>query len=319
MQALRDKWCIQIEVTNVCTKQCANCTRGVGHYPEPYFMDLDAIEKAIDSLEGFPGHIGVMGGDPAMHPQFLEICAMWEKKIPSSRRVLWTSGYKWKDYEHVIRRVFGNMVVYNDHSSPGQKHQPILVAIDDVVGDKELMWRLIDDCWLQPRWSASVNAKGGFFCEVAAALDILFGGPGGYPLEKMWWNKGPDAFRDQIRRYCPLCSAALPLPAIPNELYDMVSPGNLEKLKARRSPRALNMERVCVFDKKYTKKEIEDIAKSWAPWNHFGPSKRRSSTYLYGNLALWDVRDVKDKTRLFAENLWMKVKAFCQFGRKKHL
>ena len=45
------------------------------------FMDLDYIEKAIDSLEGFEGNIGMMGGDPTLHPKFPEICKIYQKKF----------------------------------------------------------------------------------------------------------------------------------------------------------------------------------------------------------------------------------------------
>ena len=61
MRPLREMTVIQIEVTNACSLKCANCTRHVGHHRKPFFMDLDFIEKAIDSLEGFEGRIGMMG------------------------------------------------------------------------------------------------------------------------------------------------------------------------------------------------------------------------------------------------------------------
>ena len=61
MRPLSEMNIIQIEVTNACYLKCANCTRHVGHHKKTFFMDLDYIEKAIDSLEGFEGNIGMMG------------------------------------------------------------------------------------------------------------------------------------------------------------------------------------------------------------------------------------------------------------------
>jgi len=49
MKPIYDSWLIQIEITNACNIGCANCTRCVGHHRKIYFMDLDFIEKAIDS------------------------------------------------------------------------------------------------------------------------------------------------------------------------------------------------------------------------------------------------------------------------------
>ena len=58
MRPLREMTVIQIEITNACSLKCANCTRHVGHHRKPFFMELDYIEKAIDSLEGFEVTLG---------------------------------------------------------------------------------------------------------------------------------------------------------------------------------------------------------------------------------------------------------------------
>lgn len=208
MKAIKDMWLIQIEITNGF----------VGHHKKTYFIDLEMIEKAIDSLEGFEGGIGIMGGEPAFHPKFVEICKLLQKKVPPEKRYLWTSGYKWEEQRSIIKKTFAERIYYNDHKSAQQKHQPILVVINDVVEDKETIKDLVDKCWIQERWPASINPKGGFFCEVAAAMDLLFDGPGGYPLEKGWWNKTPQDFQDQVGRYCYQCGAALPFPPVSSKV-----------------------------------------------------------------------------------------------------
>ena len=86
MRPLSEMTIIQIEVTNACWLKCSNCTRHVGHHKNPFFMELDYIEKAIDSLEGFEGNIGIMGGEPTLHPKFDEICKLVQKKIPRRKR-----------------------------------------------------------------------------------------------------------------------------------------------------------------------------------------------------------------------------------------
>lgn len=241
MRPIYEMSVIQIEVTNACHLRCANCTRFIGHHRKPYFMDLGTIEKALDSLEGFPGHVGLMGGEPTLHPDFKDICKLYQEKIPEKgRREFWTAGYKWDEYKNLINETFDEeYIAFNDHSKPDEgQHQPLLIAIDDVVEDKELMWKLIDNCWVQLRWSASITPKGAFFCEVAAAQDRLFNGPGGYPVEKGWWQREPKDFQDQVRRYCPQCSAALPM-YIPNnhETHDSISPGNAKRLREVKSPK----------------------------------------------------------------------------------
>jgi len=263
---------IQIEITNACNLQCSQCTRFVGHHKKPFFMDLDMVAKAIDSLEGYPGQIGIMGGEPTLHPQFKEICGLVEKMIPNRRqRALWTNGLNWEKYKEIINKVFDpDMIVYNDHKDMEVgEHQPLLVAAGEILEDRELMWRLIGNCWVQWRWSASITPKGGFFCEVAAAQDYLFDGPGGYALEKGWWNKNPNEFMDQVKRYCPNCGGAVPMERVSSHAaYDLVSPKNAERLKTLDSPKFARGN-YKIFDKKLTEEDVERVVKAgWTPWSH---------------------------------------------------
>ena len=278
MRPLSEMNIIQIEVTNACYLKCANCTRHVGHHKKTFFMDLDYIEKAIDSLEGFEGNIGMMGGDPTLHPKFPEICKIYQKKIPNRRkREFWTSGFKWKEYQDIILETFDkDRIAYNEHSTPGGKHTPLLVSIDEVVEDKKLMWEMIDNCWIQSQLSAAITPKGGFFCEVAASLDYLFEGPGGYEIKPGWWKKEPKDFQDQVKRYCVDCSGALPMKEESDgyggrngPAYDTVSPRNLEKLLKVKSPKA-QAGHVKIFKEKINEKQINENAEGWNP-SHFKP------------------------------------------------
>lgn len=276
---------IQIEVTNRCVNQCSNCTRCVGHHTHPFIMDLSFVEKAVDSLDGFKNTVGIMGGEPTLHPQFTEICEILQRKVPTYRTGLWTSGYKWDQYKSIITKTFGE-VLYNDHSDESQKHQPILIAIDEVVQDKELMWRLIDQCWIQMAWSPSITPKGGFFCEVAAALDWLFQGPGGYPIEPGWWKRDPCDFQDQVKRYCPMCSGALPFVRFRNQgEKDVVSKGNLERLLAVQSPKAIRGD-VIVYDRSVTAEDVHKQEKDWKPWQYLGSLFKRKKNLKIDELWL---------------------------------
>lgn len=259
---------IQIEVTNACNRQCANCTRLVGHHIKPFFMHLKAIEKAIESLKGFKGGIGLMGGEPTLHPHFPEICKLYREMIPNRRkRELWTSGYKWKEYKEDIEKTFDkDLIAYNDHSKKDKGwHQPLLIASDEIIEDKELMWKLIDKCWVQERWSASITTKGAFFCEVAAAIDHAFQGPGGYSIKKGWWKKKPKNFKDQMERYCKRCSAAIPLPKVSSHAeYDFISKENCKALGKLGSPKIWN-NGVVFYNEPYDYNSYKTYFKKWAP------------------------------------------------------
>lgn len=263
---------VHIEITNACNLQCANCTRFVGHHRKPFFMDLPMVRKALASLEGFPGQIGIMGGEPTIHPKFAEICMIVQKLVPNqNQRSLWTNGFKWKEYHKIINQTFDKKnILYNDHKDLNVgKHQPLLAAATDLLKDKELMWRLIGNCWVQWRWAASITPKGAFFCEVAAAQDHLFNGPGGWPITKGWWKRNPNELFDQVKRYCPNCSAAIPLPATDaHATYDVISKSNAKRLKRAMSPKYLQ-GRYKLLDKKYTEADVQKVIdKGWTPWSH---------------------------------------------------
>jgi hypothetical protein len=269
LRDIRDNVVIQIEITNKCFLSCRHCTRHVGHHAQPFEMRPDEVRKAIASLDGWDGRIGLMGGEPAMHLQFAEICEIFKEMIPDRRRrEYWTAGYQWGQNKELVYSTFDkDRINYNDHRSPDGKHAPLLVAIEEVVDDPELRALLIDNCPYQSRWSASITPRGAFFCEIAASLDALFDGPGGWPVEPGWWRRTVADYGSQIDAYCAKCSGALPMPTYsdarggrdkPNK--DLVSPGNLERLKAVGSPKALRGDYE-IWDKKIDAAHIEEHGK----------------------------------------------------------
>ena len=266
-----------VDITHSCHLSCANCTRFVGHHRSPQTMTLDEIRTALRSYRTFPGRVGLMGGETTIHPRFREILAIMREEIPDKdKREFWTAGWKWLEYIDDIYETFHpHLVTYNDHTQTTGKHQPLLIAIDEVIDDKALMWELIDECWIQKQWSPTVTKKGAFFCEVAAAQDHIFNGPGGWDPVDGWWDKTPDdpEFREQVERYCTNCSAAIPMGAFSDgrggrdgPTVDVVSPRNLERLLEAGSPKA-RRGHVEVFDRKLTREDIESV-KDWKP-SHF--------------------------------------------------
>ena len=98
---------------------------------------------------------------------------------------------------------------------------------------------------------------------------MLFDGPGGYPIEKGWWNKTAEQFADQVKRYCPMCSAAIPMhrPSSHNDI-DLVSKSNAMRLEKVQSPKYLK-DKVKVLDMRLTEDDIEKVVRDgWTPWSH---------------------------------------------------
>lgn len=264
MKSPGDMKVIQIELTNACPMRCANCTRFCGHHTKPFFMDFDTFKQAVDSLKGFRGIVGIMGGEPTIHPEFKRFMEYYRANVGyddysttlrepsadfmrhilangwhvdySNHRGLWTSvTHRYYEHFELIQDTFGYQLL-NDHSNPSM-HQTHMVTRKE-LGIPDAEWfKMRDRCWVQNLWSASITPKGAFFCEIAAAMDATLGGPGGWPIEPGWWKRKPQDFKEQLD-WCEMCSACLPMPnRNANDQTDDVSPVWSIKLKEINSPK----------------------------------------------------------------------------------
>ncbi len=260
---------ILIDITNACVRQCSNCTRFCGHHKKPFFMDYETFCRAVDSLDGFPGTVGIIGGEPTIHPDFERMakylgekrgpktdfglyhpqrhfmdavhdvemshteivpCGCEEKRLVYGGGVWSVMGEGYKKHYEVIQDI-AKYQALNDHSNP-MYHKPALITRKELgISDEE--WPAIrDNCWVVDVWSANITPKGAFFCEVAGCLDMLFDGPGGWDIEPGWWKRTPDEFGDQLK-WCELCGMACEtFTRDANDEIDDVSPFMYEKLKA---------------------------------------------------------------------------------------
>src|ERR1017187_3232674 len=203
MRPLSDMDTIQIELTSACVLKCSNCTRFCGTHAVPFFMEPELFRQAIDSLVGFTegtrGMVGLMGGEPLLHPDFGEFCEYAAARIPRHKLGLWSTfpdAPKYKGYREIICKTFGNILL-NDHSRSDILHAPVLMAAEDFFDNDADLFNATEHCWIQESWSAAINPKGAFFCEVAASLSDLFDGPEGWPVEPGWWKRTTKDFAAQ--------------------------------------------------------------------------------------------------------------------------
>ena len=276
MRSPADMGTIQIDITNACNKACSNCTRFCGNHRKPFYMDYETFTRAVESLEGFEGVIGVMGGEPTLHPEFERFvlylqnrfgkfnkpnrmiypqnsfikeirrreCESYRKSTLSNGSIilrnhgvgLWSNMGKTYGKYYEMIQDTFQVQYLNDHINPSY-HQPGLFSRKDLgITDKEWI-PMRNACWIQNEWSATVTPKGAFFCEIAGALDMLFDGPGGWKIEPGWWKRKPEDFSDQLH-WCEICGFALDtFMRNADDEQDDVSPTLYEKLKSVDSPR----------------------------------------------------------------------------------
>ena len=215
---------ICIDITNKCDLACSNCTRLLENQDAFWDMTPDNFRIAVRSLADYPGIIAVIGGNPAMHRSFEELCRIFEEEIPEKkRRGLWTNNI----FKHTetAKRVFG-VFNLNPHGvergiaslrelkdlgwyhGEHARHAPILTALRDLV-DEEEMWQLISKCDINRDWSASIVQNRGelraYFCEVAASFDLARGTDNGVEVVPGWWRRNISEFESQVAHFCPGC------------------------------------------------------------------------------------------------------------------
>lgn len=213
MKPLVQAWTGLIEINNVCQHSCLYCTRYNRHLRQDqrYHMTMEQLDRSLDAYETWPGKLCFIGGEPTLHPDFEQVSRHIKKRWRDRGRWagLFTSGgRRYEEHKALIQECY-DWVAYNDHSDQTSMHQPITVAIKDAVPDPALREWLIENCWVQRCWCPTVNPKGAFFCEVAAAIDMLLDGPGGWPLEPDWWKRPVSDYKSQMWA-CQMCGMPVP-------------------------------------------------------------------------------------------------------------
>ena len=266
---------IQIEITNACVNSCSHCTRHCGHHEKPFFMDFETFKKAVDSLRGFKGLLGLIGGEPTIHPEFAKFARYlrdnhksstepsflgptplesfwcptssgmndWGKYVTPKNNLMLLSiagDAYYKNFE-LIQDTFGVQAL-NSHFNPSAHYITMSTRKELGIPDDEWI-KLRDSCSSQERCASVINPKGAFFCERAAALDVILDGPGGWSVEPEWWKRKPEEFGSQLDM-CEMCGdrmhraihSVIPLRDCRSEI-DEVSPVWYEILKKKNSPK----------------------------------------------------------------------------------
>lgn len=228
---------LQIWVTRACDKSCFGCTQGSNLAGKPEFITVAQFERACISLVDYFGVVGVFGGNPAIHPEFPELCRVLAKYIPFGRRGLWCNNPL--GHGAIMRETFNpavsNLNVHLDQqafdafkadwpeSNPvgltgDSRHSPPYVAMQDLVPDMGKRWELISQCDINQHWSAMIGVfRGqlrGYFCEIAGAQAMLHQHDPDYPdlgvtIYPGWWKRPMADFAAQVRYHCHACGVPL--------------------------------------------------------------------------------------------------------------
>lgn len=231
---------LQIMVTRACDLACHHCTQGSNLGGKPVVMIPDEFERAVLSLVGYFGVIGMFGGNPAMSPHFAEYCRILKKHVPFEQRGIWCNHPRGK--ASLMRVTFNPRYSnLNVHLSPeahtefardwpesipylkgldsDSVHGAPFVAMQDVEPDESKRWDMVASCDVNRHWSALIGVVPGrglraYFCELAYAQAALHGDTSDWPDVGMevtpgWWRRPQADFEQQIRQHCMACGIPL--------------------------------------------------------------------------------------------------------------
>jgi hypothetical protein len=226
-------------------------------------MSLEQFEEALKSYQGFNGLIGIIGGEPLMHPKFREMCELIRKYYPPTKMHLFTAIDPAKSkFRDIIPSTF-YYIAYHAHDKEDEfSHQPLTIAIKDVVEDEKLKDELIDKCWLQEKWCCTITDDGAFFCEVGASIAKLMGRKGwDITSDPKWWMRTPDQFGDQLDM-CQLCGMCVPMERPKMAVHEELISSSFLKLLVDNN---LPIGEYKLFDRKITVEEMIKAIPTWTP------------------------------------------------------
>ena len=161
---------VVLEITLECNLTCANCNRLVGiSTPENSFMTIDQIDLFIQqtiSRGRKLDHIWIMGGEPLIHPKFLEIYKRLKERLLGSyveEIILVTTGTL-----PIPKEVDKIDVGFGDRLEFPKEHVNILKSPKDLGYDD------IKNCNSSIECGIVVNAFGYFPCGTGCSLIRLF-------------------------------------------------------------------------------------------------------------------------------------------------
>ena len=198
---------IEIEICTNCNLRCVNCDRSVRQAPSNEYMSTTQIQKFVDesiALRWRWTNITILGGEPALHPQFDEIVAalaVYHDHEPSTIFRILSNGYGAR-VNAVLRSLPEWVSCTVTHKSPRIQptFSPINLAPRDNDTDNTMDYSTA--CSITELSGLGLSRYGYYPCGPGASIDRVFGFDIGI---KSLSEITLERLRAQSRRLCGLC------------------------------------------------------------------------------------------------------------------
>lgn len=184
---LRSRRKIELDITWLCNLTCFDCNRCCGEAPTTEHMSLEQIDRFIaESIERNYEWtiIRLMGGEPTLHPQFLEVIdkfVAYQRSFPkhkAPRIFVFTNGFS-KKSQKLVAQLPPEIEVVDTEKERGtvQHFGSFYVAPTDVRDTTGEDFTLA--CSQATSCGMGLTPYGYYHCPVAGSIDRVFGGDKG--------------------------------------------------------------------------------------------------------------------------------------------
>lgn len=207
-QFRRSRRRIELNITFACNLQCVNCDRSCEQAPTSMHMSLQQVKYFIEesiAAEYKWNEIVIIGGEPTIHAEFLEIVAALREYrtqySPQTRILIFTNGYG-KRVNQMLEQLPRDVIVENsakDGSPIISYHDSFNLAPVDLPIYRNADYR--NGCWITQQCGIAVGPSGFYPCGAAAGMDRILGANAGrehLPSEE-------DTMEDLLHVFCRNC------------------------------------------------------------------------------------------------------------------
>jgi hypothetical protein len=205
-QYVRSRDAIEIDITYLCNLRCTNCNRSITQAAEKVHMPLEMIRQFVrDSIAQNKvwKHIRVLGGEPTLHPSFLDILEQlrsYRKFAPACKLEVATNGYG-KRVAAIIGQIPADVAIVNSGKTGNLQASFGAFNMAPVDDPAYAQADYTNGCSIMRDCGMGLNPSGYYPCAVAGGIDRVLGSKSG----RQQLPRDADDMLDLANDFCRLC------------------------------------------------------------------------------------------------------------------